>query len=162
MMRAEENGMISIRKLKWYALFSGLSDYMLEEISLISNEIIVEEGEWLFHEEEEAGKFYIVDDGEISLTTQIYIKDGVKHLEAAEAVGKGELLGWSSLIKPHHYTMGGKARVRSRLIEIEAKPFRELLDDNPEDGYHIIKKVAEVIGERLVGKCIQFLSMVLD
>lgn len=154
--------MISTRKLKWYPQFSGLSDYMLEEISLISNEIEVEEGDWLFYEEEGADKFYIVVEGEISLTTQIYIKNGVKHLEATEAIVKGEMLGWSSLIKPHQYTMGGKARVNSKLIEIDAKPFRELLDDNPEDGYHIIKNVAEVIGERLVGKCIQFLSMVLD
>lgn len=154
--------MISKRILKWYPLFSNLSDYMLEEISLISNEIELEEGDWLFCEEAEADKFYIVVEGEISLTTQIYLNDEVRHLEATEPVCTGEILGWSSLIKPHQYTLGGKARKTSALIEIDAKPFRELLDDNPEDGYHIIKNVSEVIGERLIGKCIQFLSVILD
>ena len=154
--------MISKRILKWYPLFSGLSDYMLEEISLISNEIKVEEGQWLFYEEAEAEKFYIVVEGEISLTTQIYIHDEARHLEAAEPVGAGEILGWSALVKPHRYTLGGKARKPSKLIEIEAKPFRELLDDNPEHGYYIKKNVSEVIGERLVGKCFQFLSVILD
>lgn len=154
--------MISKRTLKWYPLFSGLSDYMLEEISLISREIELEEGQWLFCEEAEADKFYVVVEGEISLTTQIYLNDEVRHLEAAEPVGAGEVLGWSALVKPHRYTFGGKARKKSKLIQIDGAPFRELLDDNPEDGYHIIKNVAEVIGERLVGKCIQFLSVILD
>jgi CRP-like cAMP-binding protein len=154
--------MISKRILKWYPLFSGLSDYMLEEISLISTEIQLEEGEWLFCEEAEADKFYFVVDGEISLTTQIYLNDEVRHLEATEPVCAGEILGWSALIKPHRYTLGGKARTKSKLIQIDGAPFRELLDDNPDYGYHIIKNISEVIGERLIGKCIQFLSVILD
>jgi CRP-like cAMP-binding protein len=135
---------------------------MLNEISLISKEIELEEGEWLFDEEAEADKFYIVIEGEISLTTRIYINDEVRDIEATEPISEGEVLGWSSLIKPHRYTLGGRAQKKSRLIEIEAEPFRELLDDNPEFGYLVIKKVSEVIGERLIGKCIQFLSVILD
>ncbi|MGD8457234.1 MAG: cyclic nucleotide-binding domain-containing protein [Anaerolineales bacterium] len=154
--------MISKRMLKWYPLFSNLSDYMLEEIALISTEIELNEGDWLFCEEAEADKFYIVIEGEVSLTTQIYIDDQVKHLEAAEPLCAGDFLGWSSVVKPHRYTLGGKARKKCKLIEIDAGSFRELLDDNPEYGYHIIKNISEVIGERLIGKCIQFLSVILD
>jgi len=154
--------MITPRTLKWYPLFAELNDYMLNEISLISREIELEEGDWLFDEEAEADKFYIVIEGEIALTTRIFVKDEVRDIEATDPVGAKEVLGWSSLIKPHRYTLGGRARKKSRLIEIEAAPFRELLDDNPEHGYLIIKKVSEVIGDRLIGKCIQFLSVILD
>lgn len=154
--------MISKRMLKWYPLFSNLSDYMLDEIALISTEIELEEGDWLFYEEAEADRFFIVIEGEVSLTTQIYFDGEVKHLEATEPVCAGEFLGWSSVIKPHQYTLGGKARKKCKLIEIDARPFRELLDDNPEYGYHIIKNISEIIGERLIGKCIQFLSVILD
>jgi CRP-like cAMP-binding protein len=154
--------MISTRLLKWYPLFAELNDYMLKEISLISKEIELEEGDWLFNEEADADKFYIVVEGEIALTTKIYIDDKARDIEATEPIGAGEVLGWSSLIKPHRYTLGGRARKKSKLIEIEAKPLRELLDDNPEYGYLIIKNVSEVISERLIGKCIQFLSVILD
>ena len=51
-------------------------------------------------------KFYIVIEGEISRTTQIYYDGAGKNLEAKESICPGEMLGWSSLIKPHLYTLG--------------------------------------------------------
>lgn len=154
--------MISIQLLSRYPIFAGLSQYMLEEIAMISEEIEVEEGEWLFYEGEDAEKVYIVLEGSVCLTINIFIDGKARDIEAIEPVGAGELLGWSGLIAPHLYTLGGISAQKSHLIQIQAEALRELLDDNPEYGYPIIKNIAEVIGDRLTQKCIQFLSLVLD
>jgi CRP/FNR family cyclic AMP-dependent transcriptional regulator len=154
--------MISPELLRRYPLFADQSPYTLEEISMISSEIEVDEGQWLFYEKGDASKFYIVVDGAISLTMYLYLNGDAQHIATMEPIGKGEILGWSALVKPYRYTLGARAAKKSRLIEIEAEPLRELLDDNPEYGYYLIKQVAEVIGERLVFKCVQLLSMVVD
>jgi CRP-like cAMP-binding protein len=154
--------MIPTKVLRRYPLFTGLDPYLLEEIALISEEIEIEEGEWLFYEESDANHFYIVTEGSISLTINIFYKGKAEDIEATEPIMTGQMLGWSALIRPHKYKFGGRGAEKSRLIAIDAQPFRELLDDNPDYGYRLVKNVAEAIGERLVGKCIQFLSLVID
>ena len=79
--------MISQELLKWYPLFAGLSPYLAKEIALISNEIEVKEGEWLFYEEAESDKFYIVIEGSISLTTNIYLNGQSRNLEVVDPIG---------------------------------------------------------------------------
>lgn len=154
--------MISQELLKWYPLFAGLSPYLAKEIALISNEIEVKEGEWLFYEEAESDKFYIVIEGSISLTTNIYLNGQSRNLEVVDPIGPGEIVGWSSLVEPHIYTLGGRAKEDSRLIEINVPPFRDLLEDNPEFGYKIMKNISKIIRERMNNTCIQLLSITLD
>ena len=154
--------MISPELLRRYPLFAGQSPYMLDEISMISNEIMVKEGDWLFQEGAEASKFYLLLEGEISLTMYLHVGGNPKYVSMMDPIGSGEIIGWSGLVKPHQYTLGAKAVKKSRLIEMEAGTLRQLLDDNPEFGYNLMKQIAEVIGERVMYKSIQQQSMVID
>lgn len=154
--------MVSPELLRRYALFAGQSHSMLKEISMISDEIEVAEGDWLFQEGEDATKFFVVLEGAISLTMYLFTNGNAQHLSTMEPIEKGEILGWSAVVKPYRYTLGGRASKKSKLLRIDAGPLRELMDDNPEYGYLLLKQVSEAIGERLVYKCIQLLSMVVD
>lgn len=154
--------MISTQYFLRYPLFSGMSHYMLAEISIFSKEIDIQKGAWLFYEGDRADRFYIVVEGSIALTTNIFLNEKSTEIEAADPVGPGEILGWSALVDPNQYSSGGKAKVNSKLIEIEAPAFRELLQDNPEFGYQFMKHIAEAIRSRLDNKCVQLLSLVLD
>jgi CRP-like cAMP-binding protein len=154
--------MISLETLRRYPLFAGQNFYMLKEIALLADEIELEAGDWLFNEREDALKFYVVQDGAISLCLNLHLNGSDPHVEAMSPIGKGEVVGWSSLVKPYTYTLGARATQKTKLIAIEAAPFRELLDDNPMYGYYMLKKLSEVMGERLVNKCVQLVSIVLD
>ena len=151
--------MISVELLRRFPLFAGQSFYMLEEIASISEEVEAKKGEWLFRENEEASKFYVILEGKIGLSLYLFVGGEGQHLQAISSLGKGELVGWSSLVKPNVYTLNGQVEEDSRLLVIQAEPLRELLDDNPECGYHLTKRVAEVISERLVYAYIQLLSL---
>lgn len=154
--------MVSPELLRQFPLFADQSFYMLEEIAILSKEVNVEKGDWLFREEEEASKFYLILDGKIELTIYLFLNGDGQHLKATSPFGRGEILGWSSIVKPYRYTLGARAKIKSRLLEIEAEQFRVLLDDNPEYGYSLMKKITEVISERLEFKYIQLLSLLLD
>lgn len=154
--------MVTVELLRRYPLFARQSYYMLDEIAMISEEVEVKKGEWLFHEDEEATKFYLILEGKVALTMYLFIKGEGQQLQTTSPLEKAEIVGWSALVKPYKYTMGAIAEENSRILAIDAKSLRELMDDNPEYGYHLIKNVAEVISERLTYKCIQLLSLVPD
>lgn len=154
--------MVSPETLRRYPLFARQSQYMIEEIALICDEISLEAGDWLFCEEEEATKLYLVLDGAVSLTMYLYLNGRGQHLETMSPLRNGEIIGWSSLVKPHIYTSGAQAIEKTTLIMMNALAMRELLDDNPAYGYCFYKRLAEVVSEHLKFKTVQLLSMVLD
>jgi CRP-like cAMP-binding protein len=154
--------MVSTELLRRYPLFAGQSNYMLDEIAMLSNEIPKAEGDWLFHENEEATKLYLVLDGAVALTLFVYLNGEEKHLATSHSLGKNEIVGWSSIVTPHQYKLGAKAVKESRLLEIDALPLRQLLDDNPEYGYLFLRQIAEVVSERFMLVNIQIMSLMAD
>jgi len=153
--------MISPEILRRFPLFAGQSFYMLDEIAMISDEVSIAKGDWVFHENEDANNFYLILEGEIALTLFLFYNGSGKHLKTTSSLVQGQIFGWSALVPPHHYKMGAMAEKQSTLLEIDGKALRELFDDNPEYGYPFMKKIAEEISDRLEYKIIQVLSMVI-
>jgi CRP-like cAMP-binding protein len=135
---------------------------MLDEIAMLSSEVSKAEGNWLFRENEEATKLYLVLDGAVALTLFVYLNGEQQHLATSHSLGKNEIVGWSSIVTPHQYKLGAKAVKESRLLEIDALPLRQLLDDNPEYGYHFLSQIAEVVSERFMLVNIQIMSLMAD
>ena len=154
--------MVSTELLRRYPLFAGQNHYMLEEIAMLSSEVTKVEGEWLFHENEEATKLYLVLDGAVALTLFVHIRGEPQHLSTSHSLGKNEIVGWSSIVTPHQYKLGARAVKETHLLEINAIPLRQLLDDNPEYGYHFLRQIAEVVSERFMQVNIQILSLMAD
>lgn len=153
--------MISTETLRRYSLFAGQSPYMLEEIAMLSNETHLKPGEWLFHEGDPALKFFMILDGAISLAMTIHLDGPEERVQKMSSIGEGEMLGWSSLLRSNHYRFGAQANKETKLVEISGGGLNELLDDNPQYGYLLIRKITEVIAERLESKCTQLLSLVV-
>jgi len=154
--------MVSTELLRRYPLFAGQNHYMLEEIAMLSSEVTKAEGEWLFHENEEATKLYLILEGAVVLTLFVHLDEELQHLSTSHSLGKNEIVGWSSVVTPHQYKLGALAVKDTQLLEIEAVPLRQLLDDNPEYGYHFLRQIAEVVSERFMQVNIQILSLMAD
>jgi len=154
--------MVSTELLRRYPLFAGQSHYMLEEIAMISNEISKATDEWLFQENEEAEKLYLILDGAVALTLYVYLNGSGQHLASTHSLEKGEIVGWSSIVPPHQYKLGARAVKESKLLEIDATVLRQLLDDNPEYGYYFLRQISEVLSERFMMLNIQLLSIMTD
>ena len=151
--------MISPETLRFYPLFAHQDANMLKKIAMLANEEEVESGYQLFFEGEIAKRFYLILDGSVVLTMN-FPKIDQKDLEELEPLGKGEVIGWSSIIAPHIYKFGAYANQKSRLIAFDGEKIRNLFDDNPIFGYFFIQKLAQVIGDRLISKCVQLMSLI--
>lgn len=151
--------MISPETLRFFPIFARQDHYMLKEIAMLSKEIEVEAGEWIFQQDEMALWLYILLEGKVSLALILPKNGSGEHCEKMGYLCRGDILGWSSIVKPYLYSLGAVAVEDTKLIEIKAAGLRELMDDNPQFGYYLMKNVTEVISERLRYKCIQILSL---
>ncbi len=147
--------MISSNVLGFYPLFSGQSPEMLTKIADMAEERKVEAGYQLFFEGDDAKSLFLVREGTVVLT----MKMG-DNTEELEPLGKGEVAGWSSIVQPHLYKMGAYAKQNSDLLVFNGAKLRKLFDENPSFGYFFMQKLAEVIGDRLISKCVEITSLI--
>jgi CRP/FNR family cyclic AMP-dependent transcriptional regulator len=152
--------MISPETLRFYSLFAKQDSSMLTQIAMLAQEYNVEAGHQLFFEGEEAKTLFLIVDGSVVLTMNMG-KAGEQNMEELEPLTKGEVIGWSSIIKPYIYKMGAYTNQKSRFIAFDSEKLRDLFDNNPEYGYYFIQRISEVIGARLISKCVQLMSLVV-
>ncbi len=151
--------MISPETLRFYPLFAHQDATMLAKIASLAESKEVEAGYQLFFEGEVAKSLYLVLDGSVVLTMNMGAK-GDQRIEELEPLGKGEVIGWSSIVEPHIYKMGAYIGKKSYLILFNGEELRILFDENPGFGYYFMQKLAEVIGDRLISKCVQIMSLI--
>lgn len=151
--------MISIETLRSYSLFDQQDETMLTRIANLAEERVVEAGGTLFSQGDPAKYLYLVIEGSVVLTMNVG-RQGAQTLEELEPLGKDRVVGWSSMVKPHVYKMGAYAKQRSRVIAFEGNKLHQLFDENPSFGYYFLQRLTEVIGSRLIGKCVQLMSLI--
>lgn len=147
--------MITAYTLMRYAFFANLDEDFVSRIVEIGEKKSLEEGEWLFRQDQEAKFIYLITEGKIALT--IRFRDNA--IDRLNPYLRGEIIGWSALVKPNIYTMGAIAEQSSTVIGFGGKEFMALMDDNKEQGYILLQNLTELISERLINRNIQLMSL---
>ena len=153
--------MISPELLRRYPLFARQSDEMLKQIAMIAQEKVFDKDAWLFFEGEVAKTLYLIVDGGVDLSMNVG-EIGEQRIEKLEPLRNGEVVGWSAVVEPHIYTLGAQTMQDTHLIVFDGVALRKLLDDHPDQGYYFMKELAKVIGQRLLSKCTQLMSMITE
>ena len=153
--------MISPELLRRYPLFARQSDEMLKQIAMIAQEKVFDKDAWLFFEGEVAKTLYLIVDGGVDLSMNVG-EIGEQRIEKLEPLRNGEVVGWSAVVETHIYTLGAQTMQDTHLIVFDGVALRKLLDDHPDQGYYFMKELAKVIGQRLLSKCTQLMSMITE
>ena len=125
-------------------LLEGMSDEFVKELMNCEKVEAYREGDRIFKEKDPAGNLYVLQSGRVKLCRGdkgyvIYIVDKI-----------GEIFGWSSLMGREVYTASGICMEPTELISIDKISIQKLHEKHPADGLLFFKKVAEILGERLV------------
>ncbi len=124
-------------------LFKGMKRSFIKEVMDNMEKKEYEEGAVLFNEGDEAAYFYVLLKGRIKLSPGegdylIYV------------VNKpGEAFGWSSLVDRDTYTAMAQCLAPTKIIRIQRKALRSIIDKDPESGVIFYRRVAGLIGQRL-------------
>jgi CRP-like cAMP-binding protein len=101
-------------------------------------------GEFLFREGDPASHFYILIKGRVKLTT------GETGQMVHTVDRAGEAFGWSSLIDRDVYSASGECKQDTLLHKLDAKTLLKLVEEDPVNGLIFIKRLAGLIGKRLI------------
>jgi len=125
-------------------LFWGMDKGFVKKAMELAEKVSFAEGDYLFHEGDRATDFYILLTGRIKLV--LGNSDKVVYM----ARHAGEIIGWSSLTERESYSASGQCVESASLLKIESAHFLELLNEEPASGLTLFKRIATMLGNRLL------------
>ncbi|HEY4721624.1 MAG TPA: cyclic nucleotide-binding domain-containing protein [Anaerolineae bacterium] len=147
--------MVSPELLRRFTFFAGFSDEDLKRLAMAGREQAVSTGEVLFAEGNHADNLHFLTEGEVEILNR---SGGSKKDIALSSLSAGELLGWSAVIEPHIYTASARATRPGRVIIFAGAELEKLIG-NDRFCSLLMKKIAQVISQRLKDTRIQLLSL---
>lgn len=130
----------------------------IETIRLISDcatETCFGPGEVIFHQGEEANRFYLLQEGRVAL--ELFVPE--RGVVTIQTLGSGELLGASWLFPPYLWTYEATATERTRAIAFNANCLRGACEEDHDLGYELMKRFARILVERLTATRLQLLDV---
>ena len=128
-----------------HPFFEGMKPEHLEVIAGCATEARFVSDQILFHEGEPANKFYLIQSGRIALEAH-ELSDGTVPVQE---LGAGDVLGWSWLFPPFVWHLRARALEPTRAVVLDGAHLLIAAERNRDFGYELMKRVAQVVIQRL-------------
>ena len=104
-----------------------------------------EAGELIFSEGDPANRFYLIEQGRVSLESPRRDKAPV----AVQVIGPGDVLGWSWLFPPYYWHFDARALEPTTAIFFYGTRLREQCEQDHDFGFEMMKRMTQVVIHRL-------------
>jgi CRP-like cAMP-binding protein len=135
-----------------------LRDLSQQHIDLIARQATpqsFEAGRLIFRHGEPAAQFYLITEGRVALEVFSPGRGPVPVM----TLETGDVLGWSWLLEPFVWNVDARAVEPTRVISLHGAALREECEAHCELGYQLLKRLVEVIAQRLMTARIQLLDL---
>jgi CRP-like cAMP-binding protein len=143
-----------IETLAGIEFLRGLSDSQLEQLAKLARVVNFDASETIFPEGAVADGVYLVVSGSVSLEI-CAPAIGCKRIQA---VGPGEILGWSGLLERPQFTATARAILPTQVVRFDSAPLVELCRDDPALGGELLRRALVAVAERLRVTRVQLLE----
>lgn len=126
-----------------HPFFKTISPRHLPTISGAAQEKVFEPGERIAKRRDFANQFFVIEEGKVELQ---YTAGAPIPIQIVEA---GEVFGWSWLFPPFTWHFQARALERTRAIVLNGAKLLILCETNHSLGYELMRRVAEVVIQRL-------------
>ncbi|WIY00405.1 cyclic nucleotide-binding domain-containing protein [Amycolatopsis mongoliensis] len=135
--------------------FSRLTPAETALLTRATREVAFAPGERLCEEGRPADRLWVLESGRVEVDTAVPGRGDV----VVQALGPGELLGWSWLVPPYRWDFGARAVTTVTAAELDGRLLRELADEDPAFGYALTRALFEVLAHRLRGTRARLLDL---
>jgi CRP-like cAMP-binding protein len=125
--------------------FKGLSFAQLQTLAECAMQTSFAAGAALFRERDPANRFYVMLSGSVALESRPNTGEPLRIL----TLGAGDVLGWSWLFPPYRWHFDARALEPVSAIFFYATRLCEHCETDPELGYALVMRMAEVMMQRL-------------
>jgi CRP-like cAMP-binding protein len=115
---------------------------------------VIEPGAPLAREGDPAEQFFVVRAGRVAL--EIASPTGPLVVETLEA---GDIVGWSWIFPPYRWVYDVEVLEPAHVVVIDAGCLRQKCDADPEFGFRVMKRFAQVVAERLAATRLRLLDL---
>ena len=115
-------------------------------------------GAVVFREGTTSNNFYLARSGKLALDMSVPGRGPVRIL----TLGPGEMVGWSSLLDGGKMTATLVVIDDTELVVTPAEKLRELSETNHDFGFHLMKRMADALSNRLTATRLQLLDLFAD
>ncbi len=148
--------MISIEDLRRVVLFGGLTDQMLEELAPMVRMESIGERQVIYEPGSKADHFYSLKRGKVLLEAEL----APTLIISLGAIKPGYSFGWSALLPSATHTSYAASAEPSEILVISGANFLAVLDQDHAMGYAVMRKIAQVLENRLERRTAQFLRVI--
>jgi CRP-like cAMP-binding protein len=141
------------RPLAQHAFLAGLDRRYLRQLAGLASNKSFKALQMIFHEGDQANEFYLIGKGKVALETALLGCDAIQ----IQALGEGEVLGWSWLLPPYQWHYSARAIEPTQAIALDGAALRTLCERDHDLGYEMMKRFALVIVQRLAATRARFL-----
>ena len=131
--------------LSEHPFLQGLKPAHLDFIAECASERQFNAGEYILCEGKEADEFYLILQGKVALGSFI----SGRGFTTIQTLNHNEIVGWSWLIPPHKWRFSALVIMTTQTIVFDGKRLREQCEADPDFGYELLKRVSQIIGQRL-------------
>ncbi len=139
--------MVTTKELANIHLFEGIPEEKLAEIAPLWEEFDVKAGENFFCEGCQTDKFYILLEGNVTISMKLSSRP--ENLVLVVINKFGQCFGWSVVSDAQNYTASADAKEASRVIAIRGKDLLRFLNSDPHVGYPVAMRMVEIVSSRL-------------
>jgi CRP-like cAMP-binding protein len=138
-----------------HPFLSGLTASQIATVAGCARNERFEAGQFLFHEGEEANHFFIIRHGRVAVDVAAPPRGGI----TIQTVADGEILGWSWLVPPYRWRFSAQAKELTRAIALDGRCLRQKCEEDHDLGYELLKRFADIVGQRLDATRVQLLDI---
>ena len=149
--------MVTIKTLKAFCFFDGLSETELRSLSIIANRVSYQRGDRIFEENQSAHTLYLIVDGWVDIVVNTDAQG--KQKELVTTLSPGEIFGWSALVDPFTYTGSAVCASPTEIIEFKGADLLGLFELDPRLCCAVMRRVCQVIADRLRATRLQMVSL---
>ena len=147
--------MFSTEELKGIYLLADLTEQMLEKVLPLVQPLRFNQGDIIFEEGEKAENLYCLKRGKILLEVEISETITI----SLGSIKTGYSFGWSALLSGSSYTSYAVCAEPCEVLAIPGDKFQDLLKEDLDMGYRIMKFVSVILKGRLERRTGQFLKV---
>ena len=138
-----------------HPFFSGLEPSHLKQLVGCARNVHFEKEDIIFRRGEEANLFYLIRTGQVALQLFADRKGPLTLL----TLGEGDVLGWSWLSPAARWKFTARALEPTQAVSLEGKCLRAKAEADHELGFQLLKRVVNVIEDRVQATSLQLLNV---
>lgn len=133
---------------------SEFSPAQVAQLAAIAKRVHFASDQVIFDEGEECSEFYLIVAGRVALE----MAPQAKPLRV-ETLGNGDEFGWSSLLQGKGKLFRARALIPVEALVFDGHRLREMCEQDPAFGYHLMRRLLVVVSGRLQATRLQVLDM---